>query len=659
MHYAPAAADHARVGVLATAIHRAFEDRSGTVLRPAWLGLHTTPLHPHAHVTTVANQRLAEQAIAVSSVRAARPPPPTPPDWCAPPPAWSVELRRPPPVPPAAAHVPVWLPRVTVTGDTHAPVCPGWQFGSLATPTTPPERGTAGPSHGERAAATYPGVTLGDTSVRASTRERAREMAEAIHSDKSRFALRPSDPGMIDAMCCALIQDLEESAPDNTLAAEAGHWKYWTTFCSEMGTTPLRSDMAANSGIDQVGHSREVTLMAAAVPWIFARMPGRRGFDEHGRRLPALPSSVGNVIRGVRRIHKRLGVPMASMSLAMRLCETLLNRYRDEHGPEALQPHRKEPLTNPQVRAFCSLPHGLVVGSSRVDHAGLEWISLKAQYNTLAQTGFRKSEVCVPDGKPFGRRHLSRGNLAWKIGGRFERSPTPEQLHGLRVGDFAVLTVAPSKADQHGIHWGQAPVYLPFHGPSVTVNAARALRDLELAWPLSGLERRDHPLFCNASRGAVHHSQADKRFKEVLVAIGTPAADIRKYSMHSWRIYLACALLAKGASHSQIMSMLRWRSDEALRVYARMNDAEYATWLDVADSASISSIRAANLPPLLSPEQERERRELLDMALTGDVDGVPAGRRPAVDLDNVMGDISTGMRALMAAGATGDAALDE
>ena len=31
-------------------------------------------------------------------------------------------------------------------------------------------------------------------------------------------------------------------------------------------------------------------------------------------------------------------------------------------------------------------------------------------------------------------------------------------------------------------------------------------------------------------------------------------------------------MLASGAPHSQILSMLRWRSDEALRLYARLND---------------------------------------------------------------------------------------
>ena len=37
--------------------------------------------------------------------------------------------------------------------------------------------------------------------------------------------------------------------------------------------------------------------------------------------------------------------------------------------------------------------------------------------------------------------------------------------------------------------------------------------------------------------------------------------------------------------------MLRWRSDDALRIYARINDYKYADWLKRAAGATISSVR--------------------------------------------------------------------
>eukprot|EP00966_Prymnesium_polylepis_P235480 5446092-Prymnesium_polylepis.1 len=57
-----------------------------------------------------------------------------------------------------------------------------------------------------------------------------------------------------------------------------------------------------------------------------------------------------------------------------------------------------------------------------------------------------------------------------------------------------------------------------------------------------------------------------------------PASETHKYSWHSMRTWLACALLslktADGrprCSEATIQCMLRWRSPEALRIYARLN----------------------------------------------------------------------------------------
>ena len=68
--------------------------------------------------------------------------------------------------------------------------------------------------------------------------------------------------------------------------------------------------------------------------------------------------------------------------------------------------------------------------------------------------------------------------------------------------------------------------------------------------------------------------------------------------MDSFRIGLACALLAAGASESVILALCRWRSPESLRVYARFNRTTSAAWLDAAAEQAINSVQAPNLPPL-------------------------------------------------------------
>ena len=45
----------------------------------------------------------------------------------------------------------------------------------------------------------------------------------------------------------------------------------------------------------------------------------------------------------VRRLHKRMGIEMASLTLAARLAHALNEEYALEHGVELLQPRRTEP----------------------------------------------------------------------------------------------------------------------------------------------------------------------------------------------------------------------------------------------------------------------------------------------------------------------------
>ena len=72
-----------------------------------------------------------------------------------------------------------------------------------------------------------------------------------------------------------------------------------------------------------------------------------------------------------------------------------------------------------------------------------------------------------------------------------------------------------------------------------------------------------------------------------------PEGDLEDYSVHSFRIFVACALLAAKAPRWLIKRMLRWRGDESLEVYARLNNTEWAEWtsklVDVAVQSTISS----------------------------------------------------------------------
>ena len=107
---------------------------------------------------------------------------------------------------------------------------------------------------------------------------------------------------------------------------------------------------------------------------------------------------------------------------------------------------------------------------------------------------------------------------------------------------------------------------------------------------MSWRKRESAPLFITHDGSAWRHGDLAHIFQALIVAVrGLERA--KSVSMHSWRVYLACALLSQGASFATIQAMLRWRSEDALRIYARMNDFKYADWLTSAQGAVISSVR--------------------------------------------------------------------
>ena len=150
----------------------------------------------------------------------------------------------------------------------------------------------------------------------------------------------------------------------------------------------------------------------------------------------------------------------------------------------------------------------------------------------------------------------------------------------------------PSKSDQFSLHWGASTIYLRFYSSAAAhpICAARDLAAEELRRCVPAERRRSVPLFAHSGDQPWRHAELVQLFEQMMTLI-VGAAAAASYSIHSFRIYLACALLSAGASSGTIQAMLRWRSDDALKIYARINDFRYADDLDRAARARVSSVR--------------------------------------------------------------------
>ena len=112
-------------------------------------------------------------------------------------------------------------------------------------------------------------------------------------------------------MLVTIHEYYERAAPDSTLETEASNWKWWLAYCAcpdlwETPCIPVRPDVRQLSFEEVL---LEECLWAGAVPWIHLRMKSRSGHVIGA----AKPSSVMNVLRGVRRAHLRQRVDTVSL----------------------------------------------------------------------------------------------------------------------------------------------------------------------------------------------------------------------------------------------------------------------------------------------------------------------------------------------------------
>ena len=101
---------------------------------------------------------------------------------------------------------------------------------------------------------------------------------------------------------------LKSAYAHSTNRSDTYHLTAWAKVFEELGTPMWRTDVAANSGIDPVGHRRELVLNALAFLRMYWRMQPR------SKSSPAAnPRSCMAKLYAMARKHKKRGYKMAPM----------------------------------------------------------------------------------------------------------------------------------------------------------------------------------------------------------------------------------------------------------------------------------------------------------------------------------------------------------
>ena len=434
----------------------------------------------------------------------------------------------------------------------------------------------------------------------ASERTRIRRIRHVLgpgpEAAKSQLAFEPG-AGPLASVFQAVSVTLLAGVPDNTLDKDDLAWERWVLFCAMVGshgTSPWRTNHAANSGSDALGFKQESDLLCGFLLYCYDIIKPRSKHDPAPQ-----PQSAFNMVAAIRRIHRRHNIEMVSCSQLSAVLKGMTVNHMREHGSESLLPDRKQPFSPRFVRTLLATSdhEGIKLGQKKLDWASPLFLSFGAMCAVAMSTGFRKAEVALPAGDVFDDRRLRRASLVWRINGVLTADPTPAQLRGLVVGrDVAILRPPRCKNDFDGTSFGNKPIYLPFD-PSDTINAATWLQRLELAFPCHGDARRSRALFFSEAKSftPMSHSLVDTYLNHLLLLHLDPT-EARRFSFHSFRIGFATALLAAGCSYDTIQALARWRSTESILIYARMDETAYCDFVTSALQQHTTSVTGRALP---------------------------------------------------------------
>ena len=455
-------------------------------------------------------------------------------------------------------------------------------------------------------------------------RTHAAALFETLRADSTAYAVR--DEHMLEWMCDVFVGvGFDTDIPVTTAGQRASNWRAWERYIAAMRAgDPQRPTLALCTPLEA---QREHGIWTAALPWIYARMspaPGR--FLPNGQPQPPKPCSAMAILRGVAAEHRDRGVAVPSLALAARRSHALMLRYRNTHGPEALLPQKKAPLTHRIILNMLAIPPDAPLRFM----AGMwSWEtdfgeSVRALWHTLAQTGFRKAEVALDPREAWGAQHLSWANVTWRIGGVHVPCPTAAQLLTLVEGDYCVLVPPPSKADQFGMRWGSNPIWLPYSSRGA-LNAARALARWEVRARVPLERRRATPLFCGVGGVGTpalkpHLDNIFARMIEYIVG----KEEAKMYSMHSWRSFLASSMAAAGIDDASIQAALRWASTEALAEYKKTEPKVAGDRLLRAEGMRLTARMAHHLP---RPPPRHDADDLASAILASRQELLADGRR--------------------------------
>ena len=230
-------------------------------------------------------------------------------------------------------------------------------------------------------------------------------------------------------------------------------------------------------------------------------------------------------------------------------------------------------------------------------------------------TGTRKDEWAESFA---GDTYLRRANFCWVDTHGNDLPATLEVLVSRTNGCLLRGRSAPAKCDRLNVEWGAKDQWFRFDNTN-PLNFAWRWYQFEMAYPCSIHDRGRWPAFSpTGDHRPFKASQADVLLVKLLTTVlGAAAAAV--LSWHAFRVTCAMALLAERGKRIMrdeiegvIQTVVRWKTVEALRIYARTKPSQYADYIDMCTKNDASLSSAADMPEIEPDEVFDEHSATLE-----------------------------------------------
>ena len=416
----------------------------------------------------------------------------------------------------------------------------------------------------------------------------ARDIAHRLTTHESQYALCPDRPGLLHGIIIDAAEARDAGIPNGTAGAD--EWGFqWVKRFAEATENPWMRPRAVATSTDVLC---EVWFAILALVWIAQMIApsARRRRAGYGQ---GMPTSALLALYGWRRVMRDCGRYTPDLTEVRGVLKGICARYKARWGDEAFVPNRKQPFSSRhmlEIVALLTKPATTLTAWNDV----LRMAVLTAFCYALS-TGARKDEWTASfEGDSFVRR----ASFAWVDKDGNDLPSSPEVIASRKNGDMLRGKSAPSKCDRLNIEWGGRDMWFRFDDTN-PLNFARHWQQWELKHPCPERERSWWPAFSpTGDNKPFTGTQANALLHAIMLKVMTEA-EAAKRSWHSCRITIATRLYARRGARTNgiavdaiegvIQSLVRWKTPEAMRIYARMEAQRYADYVDMATDMRVES----------------------------------------------------------------------